>query len=438
MVRARWKPTRTISRATPQNSRNRQTQPHSATCPLHRPRSSMPLDSLTAANFVRAAQGLQEVYAFWRSDGDVKRAQLAMDAANWYYQQLGLPFYYPGDFPGYVPSPTSPAAYDAIANSLPLPAALGGGSAGGSGSGYGSTSQQLQAKAIARLSSAYVPQGALGEYCSMFSDDPICYGGDGFYQGGLDNGGGGNTVYIDQPVTVIINQQGLTLQDVASRISSALASAIQAVVKVVDAAMVAAIAGIQHALNTLGNELLSVFQKLSRLAGYVLSFLKGLLLDVVHGLVRALRALATVLKDVRRILAILRVFHIRFASKLDAVLADIQAKISAPLLYLLKWTNTVANYINLILDARLLIQKPLWLATFKQHAGSSVTLQLNSMTGRPDPATLAALQATPAPATPAQSTASLNQFLADGSGDYAALVKQQQTQLDMYLTQGVR
>jgi len=435
----------------------------------------MPLDSLTAANFVRAAQGLQEVYAFWRSDGDVKRAQLAMDAANWYYQQLGLPFYYPGDFPGYVPSPTSPAAYDAIANSLPLPAALGGGSAGGSGSGSGSTSQQLQANAIARLSSAYVPQGALGEYCSMFSDDPICYGGDGFYQGGLDNGGGGNTVYIDQPVTVIINQQGLTLQDVASRISSALASAIQAVVKVVDAAMVAAIAGIQHALNTLGNELLSVFQKLSRLAGYVLSFLKGLLLDVVHGLVRALSALATLLKDVftkglmpalralqhmrdylmklyerffrpllvvlqdvRRILAILRVFHIRFASKLDAVLADIQAKISAPLLYLLKWTNTVANYINLILDARLLIQKPLWLATFKQHAGSSVTLQLNSMTGRPDPATLAALQATPAPATPAQSTASLNQFLADGSGDYAALVKQQQTQLDMYLTQGVR
>src|SRR3569833_947633 len=186
MVRARWKPTRTISRATPQNSRNRQTQPHSATCPLHRPRSSMPLDSLTAANFVRAAQGLQEVYAFWRSDGDAKRAQLAMDAANWYYQQLGLPFYYPGDFPGYVPSPTSPAAYDAIANSLPLPAALSGGSAGGSGYGYGSTSQQLQANSNARLSSAYVPQGALGEYCSMFSDDPKNKNNDNNNQGGLD------------------------------------------------------------------------------------------------------------------------------------------------------------------------------------------------------------------------------------------------------------
>jgi len=435
----------------------------------------MALDSLTAANYIRAAEGLQEVYAFWRSDGDVRRAQLAMDAANWYYQQLSVPFYYPGDFPGYVPSPTSPAAYDAIANSLPLPAALGGGSAGGSGSGSGSTSQQLQANAIARLSSGYIPQGALGEYCAMFSDDPICYGGDGFYQGGLDNGGGGNTVYIDQPVTVIINQQGLSLQDVASRISGALASATQAIVRVLDAALVAAIAGIQHALNAIGNELLSVFQKLSRLAGYILNFLKGLLLDVAHGIVRALSAIATLLKevfskglmpalralqhmrdylmklyerffrpllvviqDIRRVLAVLRAFHIGWAQKLDAALADIQAKISAPLLYLLKWTNTVANYINLILDARLLIQKPLWLATFKQHAGSSLNLQLNAMTGRPDPATLAALQATPAPFTVAQSTGALSQLLTDGGGNYAAVVKQHGAQLDAYMQQGVK
>lgn len=421
----------------------------------------MALDAATSDEYFRLAQQQQVLFAYWLDAGVPSRARLALDVANWYYQQLGLGYFIPTNLAGYAPNPTTPDAALALAASLPTepdPAApataLSPRDVGGS------------------FTSNFIDP--MNDYCSAFPTDPACW--NSFSGGGSDDGGGNFPAPISvfvEPVTVIINQNGLTLADVASRISGALSTAAVAIATAVDSVVATAIRGIQAALNAIGNELMSVFHLLSRLAGYILQFLKGLLLDVVHGIVAALSAIGRMLKDVfahgimpalqalqklrnylmqiyqrflrpllvviqdiRKVLAILRAFHVGFATKLDNALADIQSKISTPLLYLLRYTNAIANYINLILDARLLLQKPLFLASLNAYKGSSINLLINSMNPTPDPAAIAALQASTPQLTPAQATDQMNQLLQSNSGPLAAPVAQQVTAFQSYIGQG--
>lgn len=433
----------------------------------------MPLAAATANEYFRLSGQQQVLYAYWLAAGDVARARLAMNVANWYYQQLGIPYFMPTDLPGYVPQPTSPDAAVVINASLPaapLVPILADGSAASSGSGSGSSDGGvLGANSLGPAFAGDAPYGS-AQYCLSYPDDPICTGGGYIFGPDPDPGG---PIYITNPVTITINQNGVTLADVASRISGALATAAAAIATAVDSALATAIKGIQHALNVLGNELASVFHLLSRLAGYILQMLKGLLLGVIHGLVAAVEAIGKMLKDVfangimpalqalqkardwlikiyerflrpllivlqdlRKVLAILRAFHVGFATKLDNVLADIQSKISTPLLYLLQFTNAVANYINLILDARLFLQRPLFLASLNAYKGSSLNLLIGAMNPTPDPARVAALQATAVIPTPTQSSNDLHQFLQGNSGAMAVPIAQRTADLQGYLQNG--
>jgi len=434
----------------------------------------MALSKAVAEQYFRQSAQQQVLYAYWLAFGDLARARLAMDVANWYYQQLGIPLYLPSDLIGYAPHPTTPDAADAIAATLPVdaggPAIAGSGSAG-SGSGSGSAGSGFKPHDVSSGFGGDAPVGS-AQYCILYPEDPICSGGG--YNYGLGGGIDSGPITINNPVNITINQNGATLADVTSRISGALATAAAAIVTAENAALAAAIAGIQHALNAIGNELASVFHLLSRLAGYVLGFLKTLLKDVVHALVAAvdaigkmlkdvfahgiipalqalqrlrdyllkiyeryLRPLLIVLQDLRKVLAILKAFHVGFATKLDNVLADIQSKLSTPLLYLLRYTNAIANYINLILDARLFLQRPLFLASANANKGSLLNLLINAMNPTPDPAAVAALQATAVIPTPAESQNALKQFLTNGSGPMAASIAQNKADAQRYLVQGL-
>lgn len=456
----------------------------------------MPLPAATASSYYRSALQQLQLYSFWSAAGDSSRAYLALNVGNWYYQQLGLAIYLPADDPGYTPNPMSPDAGAALLASLPVLTADTFGGAAGDSSAAGSSSaatvddlsrgfgvqlvsgsptadsSTLQLRAMAALSSGYQVNGSLADYCTLYPDDPICFDGGAFDTFGGDSGGPTTIVNITETVTV--NQDGLTLGNVASAIAAALGNMANAIGSAVDTALGAVVSGVQSAINAIGNALVSVFQTLSRLMGLILKFLQGLLLDVIHGLVAAVNAIGQALKDVftnvlmpalqalqklrnylvgiyqrflrplllwlqdvRKVLAILRLFHIGFATKLDNALADIQAKITAPLYYLLGWTNTIANYINLILDARLLLQRPLFLASLQANVGSSLNLQINAMNPTPDPAALAAAQAAATVATPAQSAADFDSLLDSDTGSYVQIMQQQQDALNQILTQGL-
>lgn len=457
----------------------------------------MPVNSLAADEYFRSAQQQQQLYAFWFAAGDLRRSELALNVANWYYQQIGMPYFTPANDPHYVPRPIDPDTAAAIADSLPITAGtnvteVGAGTVTGAGSqvaaGYDDLTRSLpnQGRAVtgsgddgALVTSAVRAldyggfQDPTADYCWWYPDDPICYGyGFGDYPGG---GGGDPITIVNQPITVVINQQGLSLGTVASMIKGALGAAAAAIATATDQVVAAAMSGIQKALNAIGNALQQVFGELARLAGLILKFLQGLLLDIVHLLVTAVGKIAAMLKDVlqngivpilnalqkarnylihlyerffrpllvfvqdvRQVLAILKAFHIRFATKLDGILADIQSKISTPLLYLLKYTNQLANYLNLILTFNYLIQKPLFLNSLNAYMGSALALQINAMNPAPDPADLKALQSAAAIPTPKQASAALDQYLADRTGAYSGLLTEQSSQLDQYLAQGLQ
>lgn len=293
--------------------------------------------------------------------------------------------------------------------------------------------------------------GSLDDYCSEFPDDPLCqvwyYGGIGT----VSTGGGFGGDY-----TVVVQNTGLSAVDVNSIVNSSLSGLWASTVNWFDLALAGFASGILTALTALGNALKAVYNLLSRMAGLILNLLKTLLLDIVKSIIAALGELKQLLKDlyddvlkpligavqelrkslidlwtkyirplvliiqhIRQILAILKLFHIGFAAKLDAALADIQAKITGPFLVLLSYVNGIANWMNLIVTANYLLQKPIFLASLNAYKGEAINLQLNAMTQPISAAGAAAIAAQASIQPAAKSAADLNTFLTNSSGPIA-------------------
>lgn len=303
-----------------------------------------------------------------------------------------------------------------------------------------------------------------GGYCDLFPDDTFC--------GGYGNYGGLNPPFEGGSTTIV--DTGVTGSDVTNAINSALSGLWAAAVGAIDAVVAGAINGIQKAITALGNSLLSAWQILSRLGGLLLNFLRTLWTAVVKLIVTALQQLQTLIKDlydrvlkpalqalhsirqkiidiytrvvrpliiviqdVRQVLAVLKLFHIGFADKLDKTLADLEQRISAPLLLLLRYTNQVANWINLISTAGYLLQKPIFMGSLNAYKGSTFNLLANSVNKTPSPAAAAALQ-TAGTIPPAQQTASdFAQYAASGSGAMADSINAQIAAFKSYTSQGL-
>lgn len=318
--------------------------------------------------------------------------------------------------------------------------------------------------ALQAHSSGFDPTGGAGSYCDEFPDDPLCdiWGG-----GGGIVFGGGSTTSIYQPVII---QEGLNATDVHGIVDGALDTVWSAVVGAIDATVLVAISAIQDAITALGKAISASFAMLAKLGGFILKALKAMLRDLEKAILQVLQDIRNLIKkithdvlpalakgiiaardrlikiyqqlirplliwmqDVRRVLNILAIFHVPFAQKLDAKLADLERRLTAPLLLLLRYTNAVANWMNLISTANYLLQKPMFLWSLNAYKGESINLLTNAMN---TPAT-AAVQAkaasaiTPGDAT--QSKAELTTYLQTGTGDFALPIAQAGQTFDEFL-----
>lgn len=307
-----------------------------------------------------------------------------------------------------------------------------------------------------------------GEYCDFYPDDPYC---DFWFDlGGLAGsiGGGGTTVS-----QTIVYQTGLLAEDVHSIVDDALKGLWSASVITLDLVLGGIVAGIQSALTAVGNALKAAWNILSRLGGLILNFLRHMWNTVITGLVKALHDIASVLKDlytkvlrpmlvnlqqlraklldiyakfirpaliilqdVRKVLAVLIAFHVPFAKKLDTILAEQERRLTAPLLLLLRYTNSIANWINLIITADYLLQRSVFLNSLKANIGSILNLQINAMTKPLSGSDLAILQANNTLVTPAQSSTAAVEYMRYGTGANAAFADQQTKVFKQYLTDG--
>jgi hypothetical protein len=332
--------------------------------------------------------------------------------------------------------------------------------AGGSGS-----SPQLQSHA-----SGYDGYGGTGSYCDEFPDDPLCdIWGTG--SGGGVIFGGGNTGGVYQPVII---QEGLNATDVHGIVDAGLDTVWSAVVGAIDATVLAAISAIQDAITALGNAIKAAFAMLARLGGFILNALASMLRSLLKSILQVLQDIRNVLQkiakdilpaiakavkairdktldlykrfvrplliwiqDVRRVLNILAIFHVPFAEKLDAKLADLERRITAPLLLLLRYTNQVANWMNLIVTANYLIQKPTFLWSQNAYKGESLNLFANAMNTPASAATIASAQAAFAAPSSKQTADDLTVFLQSDSGPYAVPIDSAGSTFDVFIaTQG--
>lgn len=312
------------------------------------------------------------------------------------------------------------------------------------------------------------PYGNSGSYCDEFPDDPLCniWGG-----GGGIVFGGGSTGGVYQPVII---QEGISATDVHGIVDGGLNTVWSAVTGAIDAIVLVAIAAIQDALTALGNAIKAVWAILSRMAGFILNALKSILRDVIKGLIQVFEDIRNILKkivkdiliplakglasarkrlleiyqkfirplliwmqDIRRILNILALFHVPFAAKLDAKLADLERRITAPFLLLLRYSNQLANWMNVIVTPKYLFQKPTFLGSLNAYKGESINLLINAMHVSPTAAMKVKASSAFTLGDAKQSKAQLTAFLQSGSGEMAPSITAAQSTFDDFLaTQG--
>jgi len=125
---------------------------------------------------------------------------------------------------------------------------------------------------------------------------------------------------------------------------------------------------------------------------------------------------------VRQYLAILRLFNIKWADKLDGILGRIQAKIFEPYLYIMRQINGLANWINVILTISGTFQAPLWINSAKRYDSYGRRILLNSLARPGGVPGVVQTQGPRAPMNDAQSLQEAQRLLAGFGVTYGSTV----------------
>lgn len=104
-----------------------------------------------------------------------------------------------------------------------------------------------------------------------------------------------------------------------------------------------------------------------------------------------LRPVLLAFQKVHQVLTVLRLFHLKFAAKLDAELQNLEAKIFRPLYQMLGYINNIANMLNLVFDGALVLRRAVILNAMDQTKGSWTRMFWNSQSTPIDAQTFLAI-----------------------------------------------
>jgi len=126
-----------------------------------------------------------------------------------------------------------------------------------------------------------------------------------------------------------------------------------------------------------------IIGKVRRWVGKLKGFLDRLhRIQQIHQL-QAMRRVINLIQRIRKILVIFRIFHLKFATKLDRWLAGIEGKIIRRQFEMARKTNEIIGWLNVILDPRALLRTPTLLnslgGTFKEIVAAIAALGLTSI-----------------------------------------------------------
>jgi len=131
---------------------------------------------------------------------------------------------------------------------------------------------------------------------------------------------------------------------------------------------------------------------------------------------RILRPVLLVMQRLHQILTILRLFHLKFAAKLDAELQNLEAKLFKPMYQLLHYINELANMLNLVFDAGLVLRRAVTLNALDRTKGSWTRMWYNAQTRPIDSDTLRTMVAKNAVPDEDASLSNFRQYISSASG----------------------
>jgi hypothetical protein len=182
--------------------------------------------------------------------------------------------------------------------------------------------------------------------------------------------GGGSTAQLENQITQLRDQTMQTIHGVEA-LAVDIARALGAV------------------LTWLHDLWANLLKWLAELAKVMRAVLKWLITDALPAIFKALRNLRQLLNQIyaryirpalnylqhiRRYLAILRALHVPFAGKLDAWIVKIEGRIVGPFLYVLRTVNGIGSWVNLIMTAGGVIQRPVFINTMYAYQRDWVNL----------------------------------------------------------------
>lgn len=187
--------------------------------------------------------------------------------------------------------------------------------------------------------------------------------------------------------------------------------------------------------------LTTLWQLLKKIAGWItqlakevipkiLNLVKRLrqLLDQIY--LKYIRPLLVWIQYARQWLALLRLFHIGWANKLDQWLATLQGRIIAPFLYVLRAVNGIGSWVNFILTAQGIIQRGVFINTMYAYQSDWIPMWWTGQTASSlvSPPGTGALP--PSGPSLSQVSSTFTQWVSTDTGDYATAAARSQAAFD--------
>jgi len=182
--------------------------------------------------------------------------------------------------------------------------------------------------------------------------------------------GGGDIAALNAAV-LQLRQQLATAVDQVTRFTWTVATALGA--------------ALRFLYNLLQNLLNQMWTLLKKLAGLIVKVIQNILPKILQAIKNArtflqwvyrtfIRPIIQYLQLIRRFLAILTIFHVKWAAKLDGVIVNIESRIVAPFLYVLRSLNGIGQWVNVILTAGAVIQRAVFINTMYAYQADWVNL----------------------------------------------------------------
>lgn len=228
-------------------------------------------------------------------------------------------------------------------------------------------------------------------------------------------GGGSDTAKINQAIQNVATgaAQGI---DAIKRFSWSIGRLALGTVLTFWKVLSDGIGNLVKAFKTLLDALGKLYEDVIKPALRALRSIRKILDDVYR---KWLRPIINVLQQVRKILAVFRAFGFKWAGALDRRIAQIEGKIIGPYIWVVRQLNGYGQWINVILTAGGVFQKPIFRNSAYANAGFLTNLWWTSQSGALTGSSAVTSSSSPDLATPAQARASFQQFATTDTGPYA-------------------